>query len=43
MLGLERVVWGEEKEIPRKVEIEEVKDHRQRTMKQTSLSDFISK
>jgi hypothetical protein len=29
MLGLERVAWGEEKEIPRKVEIEEVKDHRE--------------
>jgi hypothetical protein len=43
MLGLERVAWGEEKEITRKVEIEEVKDHRQRTMKQTSLSDFIPK
>jgi uncharacterized protein YecE (DUF72 family) len=43
MLGLEKVTWGEEKEIPRKVEFEEVKDHRQRTMKQTSLSDFIPK
>lgn len=43
MLGLERVSWGEEKEIPRKVEFEEVKDHGQRTMKQTSLSDFIPK
>jgi uncharacterized protein YecE (DUF72 family) len=43
MLGLERVTWGEEKEIPRKVEFEEVKDHGQRAMKQTSLSDFIPK
>ena len=43
MLGLERVTWGEEKEIPRKVEFEEVKDHRQRAMKQTSMSDFIQK
>jgi uncharacterized protein YecE (DUF72 family) len=43
MLGLERVTWGEEKEIPRNVEFEEVKNHRQRAMKQTSLSDFIQK
>jgi len=28
MVGLSRVRWGEEKEIPRKVEFEEVKDHR---------------
>jgi uncharacterized protein YecE (DUF72 family) len=41
MLGLER--WGDEKEMSRKVDFEEVKDHRQRTMKQTSLSDFIPK
>jgi uncharacterized protein YecE (DUF72 family) len=34
MLGLERVTWGDE--------FEEVKDHRVRAMKQTSLSDFIS-
>lgn len=43
MLGLPRVEWGAEKEIPRKVEFEEVKDHRQKAVKQTSLSDFISK
>jgi uncharacterized protein YecE (DUF72 family) len=43
MLGLERVTWGEEKEIPRNVEFEEVKNHSQRAMKQTSLSDFIQK
>jgi hypothetical protein len=43
ILGLERVTWGEEKEIPRMVEFEEAKDNRQRTMKQTSLSDFIPK
>jgi uncharacterized protein YecE (DUF72 family) len=43
MLGLERVTWGEEKEIPRNVEFEEVKNHRPRAMKQTSLSDFIQK
>jgi hypothetical protein len=41
MLELERVTWGEEKEIPRKVEFDEVKNYRQRAMKQTSLSDFI--
>jgi uncharacterized protein YecE (DUF72 family) len=34
MLGLERVTGGDE--------FEEVKDHRVRAMKQTSLSDFIS-
>ena len=27
MLGLERVTWGGEKEIPRVVQFEEVKDH----------------
>jgi hypothetical protein len=43
MLGLERVSWGDEKDIPRKVDFEEVKDHSQRTTKQTSLSDFIPK
>lgn len=43
MLGLTQVNWGVEKEIPRKVEFEEVKDHKKRAMKQTSLSDFISK
>jgi len=41
MLGLMQVNWGVEKEIPRKVEFEE--DHKKRAMKQTSLSDFISK
>jgi hypothetical protein len=29
------------KVLPRKVEFEEVENHRQRSMKQTSLSDFI--
>lgn len=41
MLGLNRVEWGVEKEIPRKVEFEEVRDYRTRAMKQRSLSDFI--
>lgn len=36
MLGLNRVKWGEEKEIPTKIELEQVKDHRTRAMKQTS-------
>jgi len=43
MLGLKRVEWGIEKDIPRKVEFEEVRDNKIRPMKQTSLSDFISK
>jgi hypothetical protein len=28
MLGLNRVSWGDEKDIPRIVEFEEVKDHK---------------
>jgi uncharacterized protein YecE (DUF72 family) len=43
MLGLKRVSWGDEKDIPRMVEFEEVKDKRNRAIKQTTLSDFISK
>jgi uncharacterized protein YecE (DUF72 family) len=43
MLGLPKVTWGDEKEIPRKVEFEKVKDHQINAMKQTSLSDFIQK
>jgi uncharacterized protein YecE (DUF72 family) len=43
MLGLDRVAWGEEKDIPRMVEFEEVRDHKIKPMKQTSLSDFIKK
>jgi hypothetical protein len=43
MLGLDRITWGGEKEIPRKVEFEEIRGHQTRAMKQTSLSDFISK
>jgi uncharacterized protein YecE (DUF72 family) len=43
MLGLTPVNWGVEKEIPRKVEFEDVKDHKKRVMKQTSISDFPSK
>lgn len=43
MLGLKKVQWGNEKEIPRKVEFEDVRDQRIKTMKQTSLSDFLSK
>jgi hypothetical protein len=41
MLGLERVTWGGEKEISRKVEFEEIRGHQNRAMKQASLSDFI--
>jgi hypothetical protein len=36
------VQWGAEKEIPRRIELEEVKDHRIRATKQTSIPDFIS-
>lgn len=43
MLGLNRASWGIVKEIPRKVEFEEVRKHKKRAVKQTSLSDFISK
>jgi uncharacterized protein YecE (DUF72 family) len=43
MLGLNRVRWGNEKDIPRMVEYEEVNNHKKRAMKQTSLSDFIPK
>lgn len=45
MVGLSRVTWGIEKDISRMVEYEQVRDHnvKTRTMKQTSLSDFIKK
>jgi hypothetical protein len=43
MMGFNRVSWGDEKEIPRKVEFEQVRDQRLRPVKQTSLSDFIPK
>jgi uncharacterized protein YecE (DUF72 family) len=43
MLGLKRVEWGDDKDIPRMVEFDQVRDRRIRPMKQTSLSDFISK
>ena len=43
MLGLPRVVWGDQKEISRMVEYEQARDHRLGAVKQTSLSDFISK
>jgi hypothetical protein len=43
MLGLPRVTWGVEKDIPRMVEYEQVRDHKAKAMKQTSLSDFIKK
>ena len=36
-----QVNWGIDKEIPRKIVFEEVKDHRKKATKQTSLSDFI--
>lgn len=43
MLGLPRVKWEDQKDIPRMVEYEQVRDHKVKTMKQTSLSDFIKK
>ena len=46
MLGLKRVEWGDEKEISRKVQFEEVNGstgRSKRIMKQTSLFDFMSK
>jgi uncharacterized protein YecE (DUF72 family) len=42
MLGLKRASWGDEKDIPRMVEYEEVSSNKQSAVKQTSLSDFIS-
>jgi hypothetical protein len=43
MLELKRVEWGNDKNIPRMVEFEQVRDPKKTAMKQTSLSDFISK
>jgi hypothetical protein len=43
MLGLKRVEWGDDKEISRKVEFEQLKNHGVTPMKQTSLSDYFSK
>ena len=43
MLGLNPVEWGIDKDLPTKVEFEEVRDHKKRPVKQTSLSDFIPK
>lgn len=46
MLGLPRVTWGMEKDIPRMVEYEDVSNHQMgklKRMKQTSMADFISK
>jgi hypothetical protein len=43
MLGLNRVRWGDEKDIPRMVEYEGLSNHKKRAVKQTSLSDFIPK
>jgi len=43
MLGLPRVVWGDQKDIPRMVEYGQVRDQKVKAMKQTSLSDFIRK
>ncbi len=42
-LGLNRVRWGDEKDIPRMVEYEEISKNKKKAIKQTSLSDFISK
>ena len=43
MLGLHRVEWGSQKEIPDMVELEDMRDYekRNKTTKQTSLNDFI--
>ena len=43
MLGLNPVEWDIDMELPTKVEFEEVRDHKKRSVKQTSLSDFIPK
>jgi hypothetical protein len=43
MLGLKRVEWGIDKDVSRKVEFEEVKNHRVTPMKQTSLSEYFPK
>lgn len=43
MLGLNRVNWGDGKDVPRKIEFEGVRDHKVRAMKQTSLAEFMSK
>jgi len=43
MLGLNKVEWWIEKDMPSKVEFEEVRNHGKKPMKQTSLSDLISK
>jgi len=43
MLGLNRVGWGDEKDIPRMVEYEEISKNKKRATKQTSISDFIPK
>jgi uncharacterized protein YecE (DUF72 family) len=43
MVGLNPVEWGIDKDLPTKVEFEEVRDHKKRPVKQTSLSDFIPK
>jgi uncharacterized protein YecE (DUF72 family) len=43
MVGLPRVSWGAEKDRPKMVEYEQVRDHNVKAIKQTSLSDFIKK
>ncbi len=43
MLGLKRVEWGNEKDIARMIEFDQVRDRKIMAMKQTSLSDFLSK
>lgn len=43
MVGLPRVSWGVEKDLPKMVEYEQVTDHNVKAIKQTSLSDFIKK
>jgi hypothetical protein len=37
------VSWGAEKDRPKMVEYEQVRDHNVKAIKQTSLSDFIKK
>jgi hypothetical protein len=43
MLGLHRVEWGAQKEIPEMVELEDMRGYekRKKTTKQTSLTDFF--
>jgi uncharacterized protein YecE (DUF72 family) len=43
MVGLQPVQWGIDKDLPTKIEFEDVRNQKRSAMKQTSLSDFPSK